>query len=41
MWAVMKSGSLHRRKKVVYEEIQKIGGNTWDTSSLIRRFKKK
>lgn len=24
-----------------YEEIQKIGGNRWDTSSLIRRFRKK
>ena len=24
-----------------YEEIQKMGGNRWDTSSLIRRFKKK
>jgi 3-hydroxyisobutyrate dehydrogenase len=23
-----------------YEEIQKMGGNRWDTSSLIRRFKK-
>jgi len=24
-----------------YEEIQKMGGNRWDTSSLIRRFRKK
>ena len=24
-----------------YEEVQKMGGNRWDTSSLIRRFKKK
>ena len=24
-----------------YEEIQKMGGNRWDTSSLIRSFKKK
>ena len=24
-----------------YEEIQKMGGNRWDTSSLIRRLKKK
>ena len=24
-----------------YEEIQKMGGNRWDTSSLIKRFRKK
>jgi len=24
-----------------YEEIQRMGGNRWDTSSLIRRFRKK
>ena len=24
-----------------YEEVQKMGGNRWDTSSLIRRFRKK
>ena len=24
-----------------YEEIQKMGGNRWDTSSLIRRFRRK
>jgi 3-hydroxyisobutyrate dehydrogenase-like beta-hydroxyacid dehydrogenase len=24
-----------------YQEIQKMGGNRWDTSSLIRRFRKK
>tara|TARA_B110000014_G_scaffold235641_1_gene200330 strand:+ start:323 stop:484 length:162 start_codon:yes stop_codon:yes gene_type:complete len=24
-----------------YEEIQKMGGNRWDTSSLIKRFTKK
>jgi len=24
-----------------YEDIQKMGGNRWDTSSLIRRFRKK
>ena len=23
-----------------YKDIQKMGGNKWDTSSLIRRFKK-
>jgi len=26
---------------IYYEEIQKMGGNRWDTSSLIRRFRKK
>ena len=23
-----------------YEEVQKMGGNRWDTSSLIKRFRK-
>ena len=38
-----KNGSPLPVTKIVdsyYEEIQKIGGNRWDTSSLIRRFRK-
>ena len=39
-----KNGSPLPITKIVdsyYEEIQKMGGNRWDTSSLIRRFRKK
>ena len=39
-----KNGSPLPVTKIVddyYEEIQKMGGNRWDTSSLIRRFRKK
>jgi len=39
-----KNGSPLPIAKIVdsyYEEIQKMGGNRWDTSSLIRRFRKK
>ena len=39
-----KNGSPLPVTKIVdgyYEEVQKMGGNRWDTSSLIRRFKKK
>jgi len=39
-----KNGSALPITKIVdgyYEEIQKMGGNRWDTSSLIRRFRKK
>jgi len=35
------SDSIDHEIDSYYEEIQKMGGNRWDTSSLIKRFRRK